>query len=448
MKIVNSSNLSGGGVRFLTGLSNQQATSQNSSTVPMQMTFLPTSSNGVAQGYQILFAANSGLSFQPVGSSSALQVVQNKTTGTESKTKTTTVSSSLDSPIAKTPSLNSQSSSLQIPNLNLINGITPASTSTVSVTPTIPKVVVSSANNSQSGKTSEGHNSTQPQRTDTRYTINSAPKTIPAPYAVNSAAKPLAAPLLSTPKPRAPPRIHKPKQQSPSIPQYGALVTLNSNLFTVANPVYSLPSSGSLPDFSKGPLKLDGLSRATVMPVYNSNVQPPQMPSAAPVSVPSTTPNTTPAHASTAPKIPSYSMNQPFGAPPGTVDPRSLLGPSVSRIPHFSPSATSPGKSSDRLKDHYPNRQISGSQGLLLQSSIPPRLPSNNNNFNAGQSYSRSQYSVEQQRLPTVIGLRPEQPRGGGGLHLQRFQNVPGPRLVHDQPGIRPGFQVYAHRGK
>ena len=465
VKIVNSSNLSGGGVKFLTGLSNQSATSQSSSAVPLQMAFLPPTSNGVAQGYQILFAANSGLSFQPVSNSSSLQALQNRRPSGDSKTKQTTpgsssapssvmsnLSSVVQSRIAKAqnnPNLNMQSNASQIPNLNLLSSSTSSSsggsaprssgTGTGSVAPSIPKVVMSVSNNIQAEKTSEVHSVAQPLRTSTPFTVNSIPRTTSAPHP-------------PAPKPRAPSRNQRPKQppSAPHIPQYGTLVSLNSNLFTVANPVYGLPSSGILPDFSKAPT-LETLSRGTVLPMFNPNPPPPPPPppSASPTPIVDKIQNHTPAHANTAPKISPYGMSQQFGCPPGTIDPRSLLGSSVPRITHYSSSATSPGKSSDRPDDQYSNRSIPGPQGLLLQTSISPRLPGNSSNFSGGPGYSRSsQYSVEQQGLPTVIGLRSEQSGNGGRLHLQGFQNVPGPRLVPDQPPVRPGFQVYAPRGK
>ena len=467
VKIVNSSNLSGGGVKFLTGLNNQSSTSQSNSAVPLQMAFLSPSSNGVAQGYQVLFAGNPGLSFQPVSNSSSLQALQNRRPSGDSKSKqtapgsssapalsSTSVMSSLSSVVqsrmAKTqnnPNLNLQSSASQIPNLNVSGSASsrssdpsarkesaPGSTNagSGSVASSIPKVVTSVSNGGQAEKSGDAQSNTQPLRTSTPFTVSSIPRTASAP-----------------PKPRAPSRNQRSKQppSASHIPQYGTLVSLNSNLFTVANPVYGLSSNGIIPDFSKAQ-GLETLSRGTVLPMFNPNPPPPPPQSVSPTSRTDKTQNHTPAHANTAPKISPYGMTQQFSGPPGAVDPRSLLTSQVPRIPHYS-SATSPGKTSERPDDHFPNRPIQGPQGLLLQTSISSRLPSNSATFSSGgQGYSRSQYSIEQQGLPTVIGLRPEQAGSGGRLHLQGFQSVPGPGLVPDQRHVRPGFQVYAPRGK
>ena len=469
VKIVNSSNLSGGGVKFVTGLNNQSATSQSNSAVPLQMAFLSPSSNGVAQGYQVLFAGNHpGLSFQPVSNSSSLQALQNRRPSGDSKPKQTAAGSSsasapspssvmsslssvVQSRIAKAqnnPNPNIQFSASQIPNLNLGGSASARSSEPAprkesaprsssagsgSVVPSIPTVVMSVSNSSQSEKSGDVHSATQPLRTSTPYTVNSLQR----------------APSAPAPKPRAPSRNQRSKQppSAPHIPQYGTLVSLNSNLFTVANPVYGLSSNGILPDFSKAQT-LETLSRGTVLPMFNPNPPPPPPQSVSPTPRADKTQNQTPAHANTAPKIPPYGMSQQFIGPSGSVDPRSLLGSTIPRIPHYSSSATSPGKSSERPDDHYPNRSIQGPQGLLLQTSTSSRLPGNSSTFSGGQGYSRSQYSVEQQGLPTVIGLRPEQAGSGGRLHLQGFQNVPGPNLVPDQRHVRPGFQVYAPRGK
>ena len=443
VKIVNSSNLSGGGVKYLTGLNSQQI-GQTSSALPVQMALLPPTSNGVAQGYQILFAPSSGLSFHPVSNNSGLQGLQNRKPGSEPKSKIPLTVTSAHPVNMNTPVLNSQSINAQLPNLNLLATNAPVSKNTVCSTTPAPKVTNSVSNSVQMIKTSIVYSNTQPPKSTPFHTY-SAPKT--------------STPQLPAPKPRAPSaRSNKPKQQTSvsHLPPYGALVTLNSNLFTVANPVYGLSSSGVLPDFSKGPPNLDGLSQAPSLPVYNPNIQQTQTSSVQSTSLPSPTQAHAPAHGSTTPKIPApYNMGQHFTAPSGSVDPRSLLRPPPPpppppppRVSHYSPPAVSPGKTQDVSKDHYPNPQIPGSQPLLLQSSISPRLPSSSATFTRGQSYPHSQYTIEQQGLPTVIGLRPDQSRNSAGIHLQGFQSVPGPRLIPEPAAARSGFSVYAPRGK
>ena len=422
MKIVNSSNLSGG-LKLLTG-SNQSVSNQNQSAVPLQMALLPPNSNGVTQ---LFLAPSSGLSFHPVSSSGNPQVTQLKKLGIESKVNPTTSVSPSTQPVNLNTSNSSVQSSVihQMPNLaaSISAPLPKSAMSTGGYTPVITTTVSS---NVQKMKTGVVQSTNQPPRTN-------------APIHAYSAPKSAAAQFPSAPRPRS--RNSKPKQSVPPPPghQYSAIVTLNNNFFAVPNTIYGL--APGLPDFSKPPTNLEALSRAGVLPVYNPNIQ---ISGVQVSSKPSQNP--TPAHSSPASKTSApYSISQQFSAPSGALDPRSLLSP-VPRLPRYSASATSPRKHSELRDERYSSSQVADSQGLLLPPSMSPRLPGNSQPFPGGQGYSRGPYSMEQPGLATVIGsMRADQQREGSGIHLQRF---PGSRLLHEQPGPRSGFSVYTPRGK
>ncbi|XP_053394134.1 serine-rich adhesin for platelets-like isoform X4 [Mercenaria mercenaria] len=116
MTVVNNSSLSGGGVKFITGISGQPIGNHHGSQLPVQMALLPQSSNGVAQGYQLVtFTPQSSGSSNRTASQQKNVVTTSKPSNSRSNNSGSSSQSSSSHDLKRQPSQNKHTSASNVP---------------------------------------------------------------------------------------------------------------------------------------------------------------------------------------------------------------------------------------------------------------------------------------------------------------------------------------------